>query len=322
MIVVTGGAGFIGSNVVARLCERGFEVAVCDRLGDGEKWRNLAKHPIAALVPPERLEAVLDPASTEAVVHMGAISDTTATDGEAVMATNLALSLELWRWCAAHGKRLIYASSAATYGDGAAGFDDDAAALDRLRPQNLYAFSKHLFDRQAVRLAAAGAAPAQWVGLKFFNVYGPNEYHKGAMRSLIAKAYGPAARGEPVTLFRSHRAGFADGEQRRDFVYVADCVAVIEWLLDHPEVNGLYNVGSGRGRTFLDLVGALFRALGREPRVVFVDMPETLRDRYQYATEAAMARLRATGYDAPFAPVEDGVADYVSRFLATPDPYR
>ena len=319
MIVVTGGAGFIGSNLVAGLAERGeHEVVVCDRLGTGDKWRNLAGHEIAEIVAPDRLPAFLDARANaiQTVFHLGAISSTTETDADAMIAANFTYSLELWRWCTAHETRLIYASSAATYGDGAQGFDDDGspAALARLRPLNLYGFSKHLFDRRVARLAADGArTPPQWVGLKFFNVYGPGEAHKGEMRSVVAKAHAAARRGEAVTLFRSHHPDYADGGQLRDFVSVRDCVAVMLWLLDHPEVNGLFNLGTGSARSFADLAAAVFAALGTTPEVVYIDTPPELREKYQYFTQAEMKRLRAAGYDAPFLSLEEGVADFVAR---------
>jgi ADP-L-glycero-D-manno-heptose 6-epimerase len=224
MIIVTGGAGFIGSNLVAALEERGrHDVAVCDRLGTGDKWRNLGKRELAALFPPEELFSFLEKNAhaVEAVFHMGAISSTTEPDADLTIATNFALSLRLWDWCASHGVRLIYASSAATYGDGMEGFDDDSssAALARLKPLNAYGWSKHLFDRRVMRLIAEGRSrPLQWAGLKFFNVYGPNEYHKGSMRSVVHQVFPRAQKGEPSRLFRSHREGIPDGGQQRDFV--------------------------------------------------------------------------------------------------------
>ena len=324
MFMVTGGAGFIGSNLVAALGERGAEVVVCDSFGSGGKWRNLAKHPVADIVAPDALTDYLESQShaLEAVVHLGAETSTAETDVDLLVRRNFQASAALWRVCARRGVRLIYASSAATYGDGSAGFDD-AAPLDRLRPLNPYGWSKHLFDRRAVALAASpDTRPPQWAGLKFFNVYGPNEYHKGPMQSVAARKFAAAAAGEPVSLFRSHRPDCADGAQKRDFVYVADCVAVMLWLLDNPAVNGLYNVGTGEARTFADLAAALQAACGKPSSVVYVDMPPEVRDRYQYFTRAAVGRLRAAGYAAPFRSLEEGVADYVARFLATGDPYR
>ena len=332
MIVVTGGAGFIGSNVVAALAERGREVVVCDLLGSDEKWRNLAKHEIADVIAPERLIDYLDDGAKpgaagaiDAIVHLGANSSTVERDGDRILDQNFRFTLALWRWCTAHRVRLIYASSAATYGDGAQGFDDDGsvAGLARLRPLNLYGWSKHIFDRRIARIVAGGGAtPPQWVGLKFFNVYGPNEYHKADMRSVVVQVFERAVAGAPARLFKSHRPDYADGGQLRDFVAVADCVAVVLWLLDHPAVSGLFNLGTGRARSFADLAGAVFRALGREPRIEYVDTPLAIRDRYQYRTEARMDRLVAAGYQRPFASLEDGVADYVKRFLAAADRYR
>jgi ADP-L-glycero-D-manno-heptose 6-epimerase len=327
MILVTGGAGFIGSNVVAALTERGVPVAVCDRLRAADKWRNLAKAPLSEIIAPEALNAWLptQAAQLEAVIHLGAISSTTETDADLITEVNFRLSQSLWRWCVAAGKRFIYASSAATYGDGAQGFDDDGStrALARLRPLNPYGWSKHLFDRWAARAVEEGAArPSQWVGLKFFNVYGPNEYHKGGMRSVVAQKYPLAAADRPVNLFRSYRPDVPDGGQRRDFVYVRDCVEVVLWLLEHPQVNGLFNLGSGQARSFEELARALCAALGRAAQIEYVEMPAAVRAHYQYFTEARLERLRSAGYTQAFTSLEDGVRDYVERYLSQPDPYR
>jgi ADP-L-glycero-D-manno-heptose 6-epimerase len=327
MILVTGGAGFIGSNLAAALAERGAEVAVCDRLRAAGKWRNLAKVPLRELVAPEMLIEWLTAHAERlsAVVHLGAISSTTEADADLITEVNFRLPQSLWRWCASSGKHLIYASSAATYGGGEHGFDDDAspAALARLRPLNAYGWSKHLFDRWVVHTLEEGEPrPPQWVGLKFFNVYGPNEYHKGEMRSVVAKKYPLAAAGSPVTLFRSYHPGVPDGGQKRDFIYVRDCVEAMLWLLDHPEVNGLFNLGTGQARTFADLARALCAGLDRPARLEFVDAPPAVRDHYQYFTEARMERLRAAGFTRPFTPLEEGVREYVQRYLSQPDPYR
>ncbi|HMD73087.1 MAG TPA: ADP-glyceromanno-heptose 6-epimerase [Steroidobacteraceae bacterium] len=326
MYLVTGGAGFIGSHLVAALAGRGAEVIVCDWLRDDERWRNLAKHEIAALIDPAQLLEWLkrNGSALEAVIHMGAISTTTETDVDLIAARNFRPTLELLEWCTSAQVPLIYASSAATYGDGAAGFDDafSTDALARLRPLNAYGWSKHVVDRRMARLAAAGSAlPPQWVGLKFFNVYGPNEYHKGSMQSVVAKNYQLVRTGQPLRLFRSHRPQYNDGGQLRDFIYVRDCVDVILWLLDHSEVSGLFNLGTGRARSWLDLAHALFTALGRPAAIEFIEMPETLREKYQYFTEAHMHRLRVAGYKRAFTSLEDGVTDYVRHYLATDDPY-
>ncbi len=326
MILVTGGAGFIGSNLVAALCERGAAVVVCDRLESSDKWRNIARHELVDIVPPERLPAWLDTAPRlEAVFHMGAISATTVTDGDLVFDVNVTFSTLLWDWCAAREVPFIYASSAATYGDGRQGFDDDGSleALARLRPLNAYGWSKHFFDRRVARHVASGEpAPPQWVGLKFFNVFGPNEYHKGPMKSVVAQKYPLVAAGEPVTLFTSHHPDYPDGGQMRDFVWVEDCVDVMLWLLGNPSVSGLFNLGSGRARSFADLARAIAAAAGVPPRIEFIPMPEDIRPNYQYFTEARMERLRQAGYVKPSTPLEEGVRQYVERYLSRPDRYR
>jgi ADP-L-glycero-D-manno-heptose 6-epimerase len=326
MMVVTGGAGFIGSNVTAALAARDVPVAVCDRLRQADKRRNLAKVALADLVSPEGLAEWLPEHATriEVLVHLGAISSTTEPDVDRIVETNLRLSQSLWRWCARHGKRFIYASSAATYGFAEEGCDDDAspAALARLRPLNAYGWSKHLFDRWvACELSAGAPRPTQWVGLKFFNVYGPNEYHKGPMQSVIAQKYPLAAAGQAVTLFRSERAGISDGGQKRDFVYVGDCVDVMLWLIEHREVNGLYNLGSGRAHSFEELARALWAAVGRPAAISYVEMPAALRPSYQYFTEARMQRLREAGYSRAFTSLEEGVRTYVQRYLSRQDRY-
>ena len=317
MLLVTGGAGFIGSNLHAALVARGHETVVVDWLGDQGKWRNLAAHPPSQVIAPERLDAFLDAAPPlEAVIHLGAISSTTATDADLVWQTNVATSTRLWDWCAAHGARFLYASSAATYGDGAEGFDDDPATLDRLRPMNLYGWSKHVFDRQVMRRLAAGAPrPLQWAGLKFFNVYGPNEYHKGSMVSVVKVKHDELAAGGPARLFRSDRADVADGAQQRDFIWVGDVVDVLLWLLDSPGVNGLFNLGTGTARSYRDLAEAVCDAAGRPRDIAFIDMPAALRGHYQSFTQARMDRLRAAGYQGQFTPLEEGVRRYVQDYL-------
>jgi ADP-L-glycero-D-manno-heptose 6-epimerase len=327
VIFLTGGAGFIGSNLAAALAERGHDVAVCDRFDGADKWRNLAKHELAYLVAPEDWHAWLEKHASriEAVIHLGAITSTMETDVDRLVENNIRLSLGLWDWCTARVVRFIYASSAATYGDGASGFDDDGGvdALARLKPLNAYGWSKHAVDRRFARLVARGeAVPPQWAGLKFFNVFGPNEYHKGAMQSVLAQNFAGVRAGEPIRLFRSHRNDYPDGGQLRDFIYVRDCVGVMLWLLDHPAVSGLFNLGTGQARTFADLAQALFAALNRPAQIQYIDMPEQIRGKYQYFTEAPMARLRQAGYGQPFTPLEAGVADYVQGYLNADDPYR
>lgn len=328
MFVVTGGAGFIGSNIVAALDARGSgPIVVCDRLRDGDKWRNLAKREIADIVHPDNLFTFLEKhrGGIDAIVHMGAVSSTTETDADLIIRTNFRLSLDLWKWCAQNQVRFIYASSAATYGDGGEGFTDDTApqALARFRPLNAYGWSKHLFDRRVVRMIEDGTAPPpQWAGLKFFNVYGPNEYHKGTMQSVVSHIYPTAKAGKTAKLFKSHHPDYADGGQLRDFIWVGDCVDVVLWLLENPTVNGIYNCGTGKARSFADLAAAVYRALDQKARITYVPTPENIRDKYQYFTEANMDRLRAAGFDKPFTTLEDGIGTYVRQFLDATDPYR
>ncbi|HEY2134520.1 MAG TPA: ADP-glyceromanno-heptose 6-epimerase [Xanthobacteraceae bacterium] len=326
MLLVTGGAGFIGSNVVASLNEAGrSDIVVNDVLGADGKWRNLQKRQLADFVPPADIWRWLDGRKLDAVIHMAAISDTAARDGDAVMENNFRLSLRLLDWCTDTHTPFLYASSAATYGDGERGFVDDNSldALRRLKPMNLYGWSKHLFDLAVIdRVRKGEKLPPQWAGLKFFNVFGPNEYHKGEMMSLIAKRFDDAKAGKPVTLFRSHRAGVGDGEQRRDFVSVDDAVGVVRWLLETPKVSGIYNVGTGKAESFRDLITAMFAALGRVPDITYIDMPAQIRDSYQYFTEGSVENLRRAGYNAGFTPLADAVKRYVASYLDTADRYR
>jgi ADP-L-glycero-D-manno-heptose 6-epimerase len=329
IILITGGAGFIGSNIAAELTrDASFDVVICDRLRAASlgKWRNLAKHPIANIFGPEEVWPWLERRGSEVelIVHMGAVSSTQEADADTIVNTNFGLSRDLFCWCAAHDCRFIYASSAATYGDGALGFDDvqDVEFLANLRPLNAYGWSKAFFDCFAVRQAGRGRAPPQWVGLKFFNVYGPNEGHKGVMASMARQMWPHVAAGRAVKLYRSYRPAWADGGQERDFVHVGDAARAVAWLVANPKVSGLFNLGSGEARSFNDLAEALFKAAGREPRIDYIDMPPTLRDAYQYVTQAKMERLRAAGYDGTATGLEEGVADYVQGYLSGPDPYR
>jgi ADP-L-glycero-D-manno-heptose 6-epimerase len=326
MLLVTGGAGFIGSNVVAALNEAGrADIVVNDVLGTDQKWRNLAKRQVADVVAPADLFRWLDERKLDAVVHMGAISDTTATDADLVMENNFRTSMRLLDWCTGANVPFIYASSAATYGDGVQGFNDEWSpeALQKLKPMNLYGWSKQLFDQAvAERFVKKEKLPPQWAGLKFFNVFGPNEYHKGEMMSLVAKRFDDAKSGRTVRLFKSHREGIGDGEQRRDFIYVDDAVAVVRWLMQTPSVSGIFNVGTGKARSFRDLISSLFRALNLEPKIEYIDMPENIRGQYQYFTEAKVENLLRAGYNAGFTSLEDGVRSYVTKFLNTADRYR
>jgi ADP-L-glycero-D-manno-heptose 6-epimerase len=326
MLLVTGGAGFIGSNVVAALNDAGrADVVVCDGLGHDGKWRNLAKRRLADIVPPAELPSWLKGRRLDAIIHLGAISETTATDGDLVIETNFRLSMRLLDWCTANATPLIYASSAATYGDGAQGFCDDPSltALKALRPMNLYGWSKHLFDMAVAERAARGdKLPPQWAGLKFFNVFGPNEYHKGGMMSVLARRFDDIRAGRVVQLFKSHREGIADGDQRRDFVYVDDVVRVMMWLLATPSISGIFNVGTGKARSFRDLMLSAYAALGTAPNIQYVDMPEAIRGSYQYFTQSNVDRLQRVGYNGGFTALEGAVETYVKDFLDRADRFR
>ena len=327
MIVVTGAAGFIGSNIVAALNDAGrTDIVVCDRLESGDKWRNLQKAVFVDFVPPDELAGwIAGRGDVDAVIHMGAISATTATDGDEVIETNFRFSLRLLDLCTAKGIPFLYASSAAVYGEGDQGFEDDGSpqAVQALRPLNLYGWSKRQFDFVvADRIARGRLLPPTCVGFRFFNVFGPNEYHKGDMQSIVAKIAGPIGRGETITLFKSHRDGIADGDQRRDFVYVKDAVAAVLSFLRIGAPSGIVNIGTGQARSFRELAEAVFAAFGRAPAIDYADMPVSIRDKYQYFTQASLDRLRRSGYAAAFTPLEDAVAEYVGAYLRRDDPYR
>ncbi len=327
LYVVTGGAGFIGSNIVASLDDRGDDVIVVDVLGSGGKWRNLTKRRLLDIVPPSRMSAALDAAGSKisAVFHMGAISSTTETDADLIVENNFRTSCRLWNWCAGAGVPLVYASSAATYGDGAAGFQDDDSPkhLARLRPLNAYGWSKHLFDRWVIDRCVRGEPrPPRWAGLKFFNVYGPNEHHKGGQRSTALQLFEQIKADGRVKLFKSHRADYADGAQKRDFIWVGDCVETALWMAEKPDAAGLFNVGTGSANSFDELALAVFGAMGQEPAIDYVPMPEPLRETYQYFTCADSQKLRAAGCsNAPLA-LEVGIRLYVESYLSTSNPFR
>lgn len=329
MIIVTGGTGFIGSNLVAALEEKGAkDIVVCDTFGEGDKWRNIAKRELRDIVHPDRLFDYLETHKdkVEVIFHMGAISSTTETDVDLIVETNVVLSRRLWKWCGTNGKRLIYASSAATYGDGEEGFEDvqSVEGLKKLKPLNAYGWSKHLFDRRVARVLEEKSEPipTQWAGLKFFNVYGPNEYHKDDQMSVICKLHPQVMAGAAAKLFKSHRDDYEDGGQLRDFVYVKDCVNVMIWLYENEKVSGLFNVGTGEARSFKDLAEATFKASGVEPKINYIDMPEQLREKYQYFTEANVSNLRQAGYDKEFTSLEDGITDYVQNYMSKEDGFR
>jgi ADP-L-glycero-D-manno-heptose 6-epimerase len=313
--IVTGGAGFIGSNIVAALNERGEDdILIVDILGKDEKWKNLVGLRYADYMEASAFRAglqqnTIEPASI--VFHMGACSATTEKDASYLVDNNYRFTRELCEWCLPKGARFIYASSGATYGDGSLGYSDDDRVTPTLKPLNMYGYSKHMFDLWALRKGLL----REIVGLKFFNVYGPREDHKGDMRSVVNKAYGQILNEGVVKLFKSYRPDYRDGEQVRDFIYVKDAVAVCLWFAENRRAAGLFNVGAGVCRTWIDLARAVFAALGREPKIEFIEMPEHLRGKYQYKTEADISKLRRAGYNAPMTALEDGVWDYVRNWL-------
>jgi len=322
MIVVTGGAGFIGSAFVAKLNAEGIDdIVVVDELGSSGKWQNLVKRRYADYLHKDAflgmVEAKQVPFPVEAIVHMGACSSTTERDADYLMENNFHYTCRLAEWAIDHGVRFVYASSAATYGDGAQGFSDDDETSRRLRPINMYGYSKQLFDLKVLRERIADRV----AGVKFFNVFGPNEYHKGDMTSVIFKAFHQIRETGRVRLFKSCKPEYPDGGQKRDFVYVKDCVDVLWWLLNHKEANGIFNLGTGKARTWNDLIGAVFAALGLPPQIEYIEMPEAIRGQYQYFTEAKMEKLRAAGCPTAFRPLEEATADYVKGHLLAADPY-
>lgn len=327
-IVITGGAGFLGSNLAHYLSDSGqYRIVIVDMLGNGGQWQNLVRVPADEIVSPSNffywLEDYGD--SVEAIIHLGGVSASTEQDVGLMMESNHQYPLLLWRWCAKHGKRFFYASSAEVYGAGEQGFDDnlEVEAMRKLRPLNPNGWSKKLFDLHVAQAAARkDKLPSQWIGLRFFNLYGPNEYHKGPQRSVALQIFEDASKGVPAKLFRSGNVAYADGGQKRDFMYVKDAVKVMVWLLENPQINGIYNIGTGVARSFNDLAQTVFAALGRKPVVKYVDMPNHVVERqYQYLTEASLERLHAAGYRESFVSLEEGVQEYIQHYLQKADPY-
>ena len=322
MYIVTGGAGFIGSAMIWRLNEAGIDnILVVDNLASSEKWRNLVNRRYRDYIHRDEFRRMLAenraPENVEAVIHMGACSATTERNIDFLMENNFHYSQAVCRYALEHGARFINASSAATYGDGSRGFSDGLLTTLNLRPLNGYGYSKQLFDLWAYRENMLNYI----VSVKFFNVYGPNEYHKGDMKSVACKSFESLRAGGGLCLFKSDRTEYADGGQMRDFVYIKDCVNVLFWLLEHPEAKGVLNIGSGTARTWNDLALAVYAAMGLPPAIRYIDMPEGLKGRYQYFTKAEMGWLERLGCDIPFHSLEEGVADYIRNYLEQADCY-
>jgi ADP-L-glycero-D-manno-heptose 6-epimerase len=316
MILVTGGAGFIGSALIAELNARGYDdIFIVDILGKDERWKNLRNLRFSDYMESEDFSEMVTDSEVDldvdAIVHLGACSDTTERDCTYLVRNNYEFSKLLAGWALEIGARFVYASSAATYGDGAQGFDDDEDQIQNLVPLNMYGYSKHMFDLWCKRQGLLD----KFVGVKYFNVFGPNEYHKGDMRSFVLKAYEQINATGRVKLFKSHREDYADGGQLRDFIYVRDAVAMTLFFLERPDTAGLYNVGTGQARNWNDLAGAVFGAMDKPVTIEYIDMPEILRDKYQYFTQANISKIREAGYTEPTMSVEDSVEDYVRNYL-------
>ena len=322
MIIVTGGAGFIGSAFVWRLNREGIkDIIIVDQLGTDDKWKNLVGLTFTDYIHKDEFieMAIADevPFEVSSVVHMGACSSTTERDADYLWENNYLYSREVADWALRHNARFIYASSAATYGDGSSGFSDDHEIISRLKPSNMYGYSKQVFDLWVLK----NKLEKKMAGIKFFNVYGPNEYHKGDMVSVIYKAFHQIQETGKVRLFKSYKKEYPNGGQMRDFIYVKDCVNVMWWLLENPSVNGIYNLGTGRARTWNDLIAAVFSSMGRKTNIQYIEMPESLRNQYQYFTQAQMDKLKKAGCHVNFSSLEDSVRDYVTNYLQNADPY-
>ena len=316
MIVVTGGAGFIGSAIVWKLNQLDkSNIIIVDELGKDEKWKNLVGLKYDDFVNKlDFIEQVLDdalPYNVDAIIHMGANSSTTEKDADYLLNNNFHYTKELAKFCLEKNIRFIYASSAATYGDGAFGFEDDESKIETLRPLNMYGYSKQLFDLWAMRYKVLDKI----VGIKYFNVYGPNEYHKGDMRSVVHKAFEQVRDTGKVRLFRSRNLKYKDGEQMRDFIYIKDAVDMTLYFLDKKDKNGIFNVGAGKARTWNDLVTSLFNAVGKPVNIEYIELPQHLAEKYQYFTEANLSKIKSAGYRQPIASLENGITDYVKHFL-------
>ena len=321
MIVITGAGGFIGSNILYHLNQKGLKrIILCD---ENFKKNNINKREYLKIVKPNKLIDYMETKTKiiHAVIHMGANSSTTEKNLKKIYSQNTRFSKNLWNWCSKNKVRLIYASSAAIYGDGQSGFDD-TDPICNFKPLNYYGWTKYFFDRYAINQANKDHSPPQWVGLRFFNVYGPNEYHKGQMQSVVAHSYNQYTKEGEVKLFKSHNKNYKHGHQKRDFIAVSDCVSVILWILENPKISGIFNCGTGEARTFKDLVLAMYTSLKTEPKIIYVNMPENIKKQYQYYTKAEMKKIKKAGYKNKFIKLEEGVRDYVTKYLSINSQHR
>jgi len=317
MIVVTGGAGFIGSAITWQINKQGrSDIIIVDELGHDEKWKNLVALNYEDFINKDEFIKKVESGiklSIDAIIHMGANSSTTEKNADQLISNNFEYTKKLAKYCLNNDIRFIYASSAATYGDGSQGFNDEEKLCQSLTPLNMYGYSKNLFDIWAIKHSIIDKI----VGLKYFNVFGPNEAHKGDMRSVVNKAFEQINNTGRVKLFKSRNPNYKDGEQKRDFVYIKDAVEMTLFFLDKKDKNGIYNIGSGKARTWNDLVTAIFKALSKTPNIEYIELPEHLAEKYQYFTEAAIEKIKKAGYTLPITSLEDGVTDYVKNFLST-----
>ncbi len=320
MIILTGGLGFIGSNILKGLNDIGYSnIIICDSIEKVGK-QNIKKHKFSKIISPDNLFTFLNKHKIDFIIHMGAISSTTEKNFKLVYKNNTVFSRNIWNWCTINKVKLIYASSAATYGNGSQGFSDYDTNI--YKPLNYYGWSKFFFDKYVIRQSSNNKSPPQWVGLKFFNVYGPNEYHKGIMQSVVKHSLDQIKSLNYVKLFKSYNSKYKNGEQIRDFIYVNDCVSVVQWFIKNPNVSGIFNCGTGIGRSFKDLTNAVFAAMNITPEIKYINMPEDIKHQYQYYTTAEMTKLKNVGYNIPFTSLEDGIKDYVQNYLLSDNIYK